>query len=80
MLQRVVEDIAAHGDGGAMKHRIHVDRSVVAHVFAERSFRLDVAALVEIALERHLCVGRHQYVVGEAFDDRRRLAAERGDQ
>ena len=63
-----------------MKHRVHVDRAVVAHVFAERPFRLDIAALVEIALEGHLGVGRHQDVVGEALDDRRRLAAQRRDQ
>ena len=80
VLQRVVQHVAPHGDRGAMKHRVHVDRAVVAHVFAERPFRLDIAALVEIALERHLGVGRHQDVVGEAFDDRRRLAAERRDQ
>ena len=54
--------------------------AVIAHVFAERPFRLDIAALVEIALERHLGVGRHQDVVGEALDHRRRLAAEGGDQ
>ena len=80
VLQRVVQHVAPHGDRGAVKHRVHVDRAVVAHVFAERPFRLDVAALVEIALERHLGVGRHQDVVGEAFDHRRRLAAQRRDQ
>ena len=63
-----------------MKHRVHVDRAVIAHVFAERPFRLHVAALVEIALENHLGVGRHQDVVGQALDHRRRFAAERGDQ
>ena len=78
--KRVMQHVAPHGDGGAMKHRVHVDRAVIAHVFAERPFRLDIAALVEIALERHLGVGRHQDIVGEAFDHRRRLAAEGGDQ
>ena len=53
-----------------------MDRAVITHVFAVRAFRLDVAALVEIALERHLGVGRHENVVGEALDHRRRLAAE----
>jgi hypothetical protein len=59
MLQRVVQHVLAHGDGGAGEHRVHVNGTVVAHVFAERPFRLDVAALVEIALESHLGVGRH---------------------
>ena len=80
VLQRVMQHVAAHGDGGAVKHRVHVDRAVVAHVFAERAFRLDIAALVEIALERHLGVGRHQDVVGQALDDRRGLAAHGRDQ
>ena len=75
-----MQHVAAHGDGGAVEHRVHVDGAVIAHVFAERPFRLDIAALVEIALERHLGVGRHQDVVGQAFHHRRRLAAEAGDQ
>ena len=58
VLQRVMEHVAAHGDCGAMKHRVHVDRSVIAHVFAEWPFRLHIAALVEIALKGHLGVGR----------------------
>ena len=78
--QRVMQHVAAHGDGGAVEHRVHVDRAVVAHVFAERPFRLHVAALVEIALEHHLGVGRHQDVVGEALHHRRGLAAQRADQ
>ena len=67
--QRVVQHVAPHGDGGAVEHRVHVDGAVIAHVLAIGPFRLDIAALVEIALERHLGVGRHQDVVGEAFDD-----------
>ena len=63
-----------------MEHRVHVDGAVIAHIFAERPFRLDIAALVEIALERHLGVGRNENVVGEAFHHRRRLGAEAGDQ
>ena len=63
-----------------MEHRVHVDRAVIAHIFAERPFRLDIAALVEIALERHLGVGRNQDIVGQAFHHRRRLGAEAGDQ
>ena len=57
-----------------------MDGAVIAHVFAIRPFRLDVAALVQIAFERHLGVGRHQNVVGETFHHRRRLAAEIGDE
>src|SRR5215469_3508498 len=57
--QRVMERVAAHGDRGAMKYRVHVDRPVVAHVFAVGAFRLRIAALVEIAFERHLRVCRH---------------------
>jgi hypothetical protein len=63
-----------------MKHRVHVDRAVVAHVFPVGPFQLHIAALVEIAFERHLRICRHQDVVGEALDDRCRLAAKRGDQ
>ncbi len=71
-----MQHVGAHGDGGAMEHRVHVDRAVIAHVFAVRPFRLDVAALVEITLERHFGVGRHQNIVGEALDHRRRRGAE----
>ncbi len=63
-----------------MKHRVHVDGAVIAHIFAERPFRLDIAALVEIALERHLGVGGNENIVGQAFHHRRRLGAEAGDQ
>ena len=44
-----------------------------------RPFRLDVTALVEIAFERHLGIGRHQNIVGQALDHRRRLGAELRD-
>ena len=80
VLQRVVQHVAPHGDGGAMEHRVHMDRTVVAHVLAVGPFRLHIAALIEIAFQRHLGVGRHQDVVGETFDDGSRLAAKRGHQ
>ena len=75
-----MQRVASHGDRGAMKHRIHVDRAVVAHIFAVRAFRLRIAALVEITFKRHLRIRRHQDIVGEALDHRRRLAAKRRDQ
>ena len=75
-----MQHVLSHGDRGAMEHRVHVDRAVVAHVFAERSFRLNIAALVEVAFERHLGVGGHPDVVDKALDHRRALAAEGGDQ
>ena len=78
--QGVMQHVAAHGDRGAMKHRVHMDGAVIAHIFAERPFRLDIAAFVEITLERHLGVGGNENIVGQAFHHRRRLGAEAGDQ
>lgn len=75
-----MQRVPAHGDRGAMKHRIHVDRAVIAHVFAVGAFRLRITALVEITFERHLRISRYQDVIGEALDHRRRLAAKRRDQ
>ena len=40
-------------DRGDMEHRIALDRAVIAEELAVRPFRLDVAALVEIALETY---------------------------
>ncbi len=75
-----MQHVGPHGDRGAVKHRVHVDGAVIAHVFAIRTLRLDIAALVQITFERHLGVGRHQNVVGETLDHRRRLAAKIGDE
>ena len=59
---------------------LRLDAAVVAEELAVGPFRLDVAALVEIAFEHPFGVGRHAHVVGHAFDDRQRRGAQRGDQ
>ena len=59
-----------------MEHRIALDRAVVAEELAIRPFRLDMAALVEIALQHPFGVGRHADVVGDAFDHRQRRVAQ----
>src|SRR4029450_5986491 len=64
------------GDGGQMKHRVSFHLPVVAQVLAERTFRLPPALLVEIAFENDLRVGGNHQVVGDALDQRHRLAAQ----
>ena len=75
-----MQHVAAHRDGGAVKYRVHVDRAVIAHVLAVGAFRLHIAALVEIAFERHLGVGGNLDVIGHALDDSGRFAAHLRDQ
>ncbi len=65
------------GDRGDVEHRVALDAAVVAEEFAVRAFGLDIAALVEIALDDVLGVGRHADVVGDAFHDRQRRVAQR---
>ena len=71
--------VLAARDGGEVEDGIALERTVVAEEFAVRPFRLDMAALVEIAFEDHLGVGRHHDVIGDAFDDRQRRIAQRCD-
>ncbi len=66
-------------DGGQVEHRVALEQPVVADVFAVGALGLDQAALVEIALEHDLGVGRHPHVDGDAFHDRHRRAAHRAD-
>ena len=77
--QGLVQGIPAHGDGGAGENGILVHGSVISHVLPIGPFGLDIAALVQKALEHHFGVGRNLDVVGHALDQRHRLAAERAD-
>ena len=64
-------------DRGEVEHRVLLHHAVIADVFAVRTFRLDVALGIEIALQHVFGVGRNVDVVGDAFDDRHWLAAQR---
>ena len=73
---RLVQGVLAHGDGGDVKDRVHVDGPVEAVEFAVRAFLLAIAELVEIAFDDHLGVGRRQHPVGEPAHHRDRFAAQ----
>jgi hypothetical protein len=63
-----------------VKDRIALERAVVAEKLAVRSFRLDVPARVERALEHPFRVRRHADVVGHALDNGQRRVAQRCDE
>ena len=80
VLQCLMQDIAAHGDGGTGEYRIEMDGAVIAHIFAIGPFRLHIAPFIQIAFQDHLAIGRHQIVVGQALDHRCGLAPKRAQE
>ena len=71
MLECLVQDVLAHRDRGASEYRIHMDGAVIPHIFAERSFRLKVAAFVEISFYDDLRISWNQNIISEAADEGR---------
>ena len=67
-------------DRGQVKHRVALDRAVIAEELAVGPLRLDMAARIEIALQHPFGIGRHADVVGHALDHRQRRVAQRRDQ
>ena len=66
-------------DRGEVKHRIALHHAVIADIFAERTFRLDMPGRIEIALEHVFGIGRHENIVGHALHHRHRRTAHGAD-
>src|SRR6185312_9637582 len=58
MEEGLVKHVLAHGDCGDVKDRVGMHRAVKTIELAIRSFGLGIAALVEVAIDRQLTIGR----------------------
>ena len=63
-----------------MEDGVGLEGAVVTEELAIGTFRLYVAALVEITFQHVFRIGRHAQIAGLAFDDRQRRAAQRRHQ
>ena len=77
--QRLEQRVLAVRDRGDVQHRIALHHAVIADIFAERPFGLDMAGGIQKALDDVFGIGRHIDVAGDAFHHRHRLAAQRAD-